>query len=654
MGITSAGCNLLKGCKFGPIPAGETAIEGRLTRGVNPRSLSDGGCRSRRKLGLHGIDSHGTPSEAFLMRLTPIALLAALLLVACSASPKPKLDTKKAAESPPSRPEPLPRTTYELPELTSAPIEQFECVQPKTAKDGQHKTTNFDFAAVTLGPENFGPKVREMPMAHTRRTKSHIKMALASLAPHANRCFRWVRYGAKKVANIAAELDIRMEVDPAGVISEVKVKGGATAGEAALATCIAEGLPLVRVRHQTARMTRVEGQIRFTQSGLSAPRRRTKRPRPPNEKELPKADCQGVPQSLPVDEIRGGVLAEYDDWDVGDAAVDDKAEERRARREGRKRPVVHRDCVTVGYSLNKRVIRRLMAANQGQYRTCYREALGRTPDLRGRLVSVMTVDVQEQELKVSVSGDGDADFHACMKSALEEVRFLRQRTDNVISMRHEFELNPSPPTVSASATGSDRAEALMALGDNIGAAKSFAELVRSATKVSGECRGRLGVLRAIMAMAPWLLDERVHTASMDFAKFAAARGGSQEAAECIADGAALTRMLALWPLMEGRPSALRLPNLDQGMPGVYEVMQRTRELLQSWPKHPDRTELSALLAMGLAHDDHADKAKELLQKLLQSPLTEKEAEFIIEFESRWLRGHSVPVRHRVGQGCQAF
>jgi hypothetical protein len=152
-----------------------------------------------------------------------------------------------------------------------------------------------------------------------------------------------------------------------------------------------------------------------------------------------------------------------------------------------------------------------------------------------------------------------------------------------------------------------------------------------------------------MAMAPWLLDERVDAASIGFAKFAAAQSENGEAAECVAEGAAVTRMLALWPHMEGRPSTLRLPNLDQGMPGVYEVMQRTRELLEVWPQHPARTELSALLAMGLAADDHADQAKELLQKLLQSPLPKEEAEYILELEDRMLRMHSV--RHRVGQGC---
>ena len=578
--------------------------------------------------------------------MTPIAFFVAVLLAACAA-PRQKLDTKKADESPPSNPEPLPRIIYELPELAAASAEQFECIRPKTVKTSYNRGKSFDFAAVTLGPEDFGPKVREMPVAQARRTKSHIKMALADLAPHANRCFRWVRYGQKKVANIAPELDLSMKVDPAGVISDVKVKGDPTLEVAALATCIAEGLPLVRVRHQTARRTQVEGQIRFTHSGLTPPRRRTKRPRPPKVKELPKANCQGVPEGLPVDEIRGGVLAEYDDWDSNDADVDNRRAERQARREGRRRPTVHFDCVTVSYSLDKRAIRRLMAANQGQYRTCYREALGRTPELRGSIVSQMTVDVQEQELKVSVSGDGDAEFHGCMKSALEEVRFLRQRTDDVISMRHEFTLDPSPPPVSASATGSDRAEALLALGDNVAAAESFAELVRSATSVGGECRSRLGVLRALMALAPWLLDERVHSASMDFARFAAAQSETREAAECVLEGAAITRRLALWPL----GPAIRLPYLDRGLPGVYEVMHRTRELLENWPQHPARTELMALLAVGLADDDHADQAKKLLQKLLQSPLPKKEAEFIIELEARLLRMDSVPVHHRVGQGC---
>ena len=469
--------------------------------------------------------------------------------------------------APPRASAPVP---FVLPQLASQPAPLLRCAASPAPAAQVVKVYTEDHSAIVVDASaDPGPRLRDLGPHRFRRTRDQIRRAVSEQASdHINRCWRAVRFGARPPAEEELALDTTLTIDVSGAVTAAQV---GPAGK--LADCVAAGLRAVHLRSATARTTEVAGTVQLWASGvLTHPGKRVKPPAfPPAPKPAASSSCTGVPGDVPVDRIAIGEIAAVGDWD--DEHYARQVEE--SRRTNRATAIdVPRDCATAVQTSSKAFSKAVVRSNLGAYRSCYRAARARTPDLAGDLnVAIHFERGRPQVAKLSPLGD-DA-FQRCMTDALAELEAYPVRPHWQNSESH-FILRFDPATPAA-----------------------------TTVRAPDTCDGQLDILRATLAATATPGDPRVTEAALALARTASANMG------CAAAAVDSTRAL-LWPLRtaDQRPAAHAAEVAERG--GHEEAERRAELLLAAWPDHPERDALVALRARSLLEESHRDQALALV------------------------------------------
>ncbi len=526
---------------------------------------------------------------------------------------------------PVAKPAPKRRIAYTLPRLPAAPKTTRVCHMPTPPRTGvlprKRKWKQYDFSGDTLHPVAYGARVAERRPSSLVRTATDVREALLRHSGKFTACYRWVRFRGRVQWRGEPSLPVEFSVDPLGAIVNPKVSYGSSGwgrntnkDERDFVACVRDVLKRVRVSRRTSRTTQVEARLDFGMSRAlrGRPRLRPKRPRFGRVDELAAQACVATWPKMPVTKLRVDTLVRFDDYDDAQAEREHKRYERRYNRySGTKRfrvaPSVRigRHCGRHDDRLDKAAIRNGIRSNLGAFRECYRDALARAPGLRGRVFTQFAISETGELGGVQVKvPNGDAKFKSCIAKHIMAIRTPRV-PNQPIGVRYPFQLEPERPIVHTAAQA-------LAAGDGKRAAILYAEQVRASGGGTAECKARLGVLRAMLRVAPWIDDHRVRSVATSLATYARSVGPTSSGMRTCLRGVARTlNRVALWPLMPGK----RIPifsSVRRDLLGAMEVAGQISNLLALWPTHPDAVVLRHLEITIRASFGDAERVQKLL------------------------------------------
>lgn len=104
-------------------------------------------------------------------------------------------------------------------------------------------------------------------------------------------------------------------------------------------------------------------------------------------------------------------------------------------------PRIRQMPVTVGPSLSKEAIRRVVRAHRSDLRRCHEALLAREPDAEGRVVVEFRIPPGGRVRQARVTeSDLDAETRRCIVAALRRWRFPDLNTGGVVVVRYPFVL----------------------------------------------------------------------------------------------------------------------------------------------------------------------------------------------------------------------
>jgi hypothetical protein len=535
--------------------------------------------------------------------------LLALLVSACAPALAPAPTPARGRPVAPN----APRIAFAAPSLTARrlPLVRACLADPRSpSPDATDYGYGYEFDAAPLYPVAQGPRVEEMPRGEgLPRTLDELYDAIGLQAPLMNTCYRWARsHSAGKLQ--AATVQVELQIDPFGLVRHVSAEGGGND----LDGCVADVLRAVSLERSTARATLAKVRLAFAPAALNAPLDVPSRPKV-EAASLPPI-CVEREGPMPTDELEqpgNGPFVTFDDW----TAQREQIDWQRAH-PGKRRPRVYRDCTAISGRMPPQAFQRALASNKGALQTCYAAARQANPSLSGRLAVTYRVDAEGVPKKVDVEAPS-GDLATCVRAAIEQVRVPFVNPDVTVTSRHTFTLEPPPAPLPAEPA--ERGKVLIERGDAVGAVEAFVEVVRR--NADGDaCMGRLGILRAMLARAPWVDDPRVWAALDDFVAVGPTLPASSATNACLEEAAPVVAEVATFPFAldeSGVRAAQNLGRFASPIPGsalVQSARERVDKLLRRWPRMPGHATLRELEASAILATDPWDVAEGRLPALL--------------------------------------
>lgn len=480
-----------------------------------------------------------------------------------------------------------PLIAYEAPSLATDVSYEKVCTSGAASTSGDDQPRAFEFDPIPLHALPFGPRIAEMPRRGPRRSSRELRDAVGRQVAHMNACYRWARH-VDRIEGV--EVDAGLTIDPFGRVSQVEVSGSTRLDE-----CVHEGLSAMQVDGPTPRVTKAKLRIAFVPSGLDLASKAPPRPKAPAPP--PVSSCIQQPKPLPVDElVVEQTLVTFDDW-----SRDQEIATFRRTHPGRPLPPAQRPgCTTHSFAAMPQDFERALRSNLGAFRQCYARALQSAPGLTGEVRAAVRFGMTGLAEQVDLAAPNQA-LTACLRAAFEELA-VRPLPPEPTRVSYAFRLTPTIPLASSSTDPLERGRHRLELLDAEGALASFAQAVRESGGGERECWGRLGVLQATLAKAPWVDDARVRSATEDFVRHLEHARDPAALGSCVAAAAPIVVEVAAWPFRPVSPGGLRHASIGRWQSSTLsegakdEAVERSKRLLALSPRVPGRSLLLELVA----------------------------------------------------------
>jgi hypothetical protein len=334
-----------------------------------------------------------------------------------------------------------------------------------------------------LYPSKRGPVLANRSRAAKSRSWLQLGDVILRSEPFLSGCWKW----ASARGATPTTLDVAWTMTPFGTTTNYTFTGGSPE----LVACLQETMPAVSLRETSSRSTRMRTKIDFVladQMPWPKPPRR-----PPIEKPKPRMKrCVPVLDGVEPDIVTSPIVYTVDDSDDSRTV------------QLKNVPTVKIGCVSVGnIHTDKDSVNIAMSSNIGAYQTCYADALERDPKLAGSIgVEVVFVDAATPS-NITITGTADETFRTCLHAAVADVWLPEAAPEANIVATFTYDLVPASSVVPMSTTA------------------TYVTELRSARTEKARCAARAGILKTIVADAPWLDDARVLAVTKDFATYVA-------------------------------------------------------------------------------------------------------------------------------------
>ncbi|MBS1121342.1 MAG: hypothetical protein H6Q90_3570 [Deltaproteobacteria bacterium] len=377
----------------------------------------------------------------------------------------------------------------------------------------------YEFAPRPIEPVRRGPTTADRSRAGLPRSSLQLDEAFNRAAQPITRCWKW----ASARGATPTTIEVTFTADGFGKTSQLSVTAKHHAS-AELVGCLQDTLRELELRELSARTTRMTATLLFTLADQPPWPARPRRPIAIAAEGLRQRTCTPILVDGPIDRVKAGVPLEVSDADASRTPH---------------LPTVRVGCVTRSWLPNKRDIRQAFEANLGAYQRCYADARSRDPGLAGTVLLTARFAGSGIASNVTVSGAGEASFESCLVAAARDV-WLTPSPGAGHSIEVRFPLALVPATQPTAQT----AEALLVAGDSDAAIERWAAELATSRDAPSACLARVGILRALVAQAPWPDDARTDAALRELGAFAATMRRS-ELLPCIEQASDLIRELAM-------------------------------------------------------------------------------------------------------------